>query len=77
MIYAVNSVRWDDVGAIEFIIAVTKIIKDSVDVTASDDGKGSTYYRRHFISGEMSFVLFGLQGFRSDLAGTNRQLMQL
>ena len=71
MLYSISSVRYDDVGAIEFIEVAIKIIQNSVDITESADRKGSTSYRRHFTAGDMSFVMFGLQGFRSDLTGKN------
>ena len=79
MLYSINSVRYDDIGAVEFIENATKIIQNSVDATREEgaERKGSTYYRRHFTAGDLSFVMFGLQGFRSDVTGAEHSYLHV
>lgn len=59
--------RIDDVGTIEFLRVITRIIEDSVQIRGNGE---HDKLHQIFTARDISMVLYGLQGLRSVCAGT-------
>jgi hypothetical protein len=71
MIYSLQTVRSDDEGAKEFMTVITSVIKESLEKI---DGRRCQYFS--YI--DVSMILYGLKGMRTDSTGiTIQPLAQL
>ena len=69
MLYAMQSVRSDDVGAIEFIYVMVEIVENSIGTIRISDGTKFVSQSQMLSLKDLAMMLYGLQGFRSDCEG--------
>ena len=69
MLYAMQSVRSDDVGAIEFMNVIVEIVSNSIGAAKTSRETNFTSQEQKLSAKEFSMILYGLQGFRSDSEG--------
>jgi hypothetical protein len=62
MIFGMQSTRISDVGAIEFLRVIIRIIEDSIHIRMNDESVGQC---QSFTAREMSMILYGMQCLRS------------
>lgn len=73
MVYGLQSTRISDVGAIEYLTVITKIIEGSVRIRVNEN---STEQYQRFTAREISMILYGMQGLRSVNEGTLHKITQ-
>lgn len=64
-----QSVRSDDVGAIEFINVIVEIVENSVGAIRISDGTKFISQFQMLSLKDLAMMMYGLQGFRSDCEG--------
>ena len=62
MLYGMHSIKHSDIGAIEFLRVITRIIEDSIQIRINEK---STEHCQRFTAREISMILYGMQGLRS------------
>lgn len=69
MLYAMQSVRSDDVGAIEFINVIVEIVENSIGAIRISDGTKPISQSQILSLKDLAMMIYGLQGLRSDCEG--------
>ena len=69
MMYAMQSVRSDALGAVEFINVMTDIVKYSIGVIDLSGRTNFVSQAQVLSAKDFPMILYGLQGFRSDSEG--------
>lgn len=69
MLYAMQSVRNDDVGAIEFINVMIEIVQNSIKTIKSSGETKPVSQAQILSTKDFAMILYGLQGFRSESEG--------
>lgn len=69
MLYAMQSIRSDDVGALEIINVIIEIVKNSIGAIKTSDDIKFVSTAQILSAKDFPMILYGFQGFRSDSEG--------